>query len=112
MKYVEHKDSKKVFLNENEKFDKEKFIDDMSASIMSMSDKILSYDPRLIWEDRQDLAYMDGDMLMWRTNMVRSMNLYDMYAVLTIIERRSEQQLSRLSSFDNFLTDTDDRKSD
>ena len=92
MQEINHTNSKSIYLNENEKFDKEKYIEELSARLISLSDKILSYNPELIKEDRPELMYMEDGMYLWKTNSIRQLTEYDMVITRNLIERRDKQQ--------------------
>ena len=90
-KYVEHKSAKNIYLNENETFDKEKYMEELVERLTKVSDEILSYDPKLIQQDRPDLMYMEDSNLLWREISVRQLPEQDMFFLRTLLQRRSEQ---------------------
>ncbi len=79
-------------MNENEKLDRDKMVNELVDTLISWSDEILSYDPDLVRLERPDLMYSEDGMWLWKTNTVRALPQFEMYQIKTIISRRHEQQ--------------------
>ena len=77
-------------MNKNDKFDKDKYIEELADRLTKYSDEILSYDPSMVNIDRPDLMYTEDNMLLWRVNMVKQMAEYDMQTLVTILRKRNE----------------------
>jgi hypothetical protein len=88
---VNHKNSKAVAM-QTEKFDKDEMIDKMTALLTKMSDEIISHDPKLIEDIRQDLMYTEDAILLWKVPAVKRLHPDDMYTVHTLVTKRAEQQ--------------------